>query len=195
MKIYDISRELFSAQVYPGDPTPSVETLLSLKKPYPDSYQLSRLTVGSHNGTHLDAPRHYYKNGLDVSEVDLYRCVGPCKVVQGKGELSPRQVEEFLQDGTKRLLIKGEGSVISWECARAAVRCGLYCLGVEGMTVGLPESQEEVHLELLGSQVVILESLCLSGVQCGNYFLAAQPLTVRGLDGSPIRAILLEGMV
>ena len=102
MKIYDISRELFSAQVYPGDPTPSVETLLSLKKPYPDSYQLSRLTVGSHNGTHLDAPRHYYKNGLDVSEVDLYRCVGPCKVVQGKGELSPRQVEEFLQDGTKR---------------------------------------------------------------------------------------------
>lgn len=194
MKIYDISRELFSAPVYPGDPAPSMETLLSLRKPHPDSCQLSRLTIGSHNGTHLDAPLHYYKNGMDVSELDLYRCVGPCKVVEGRGEILPKEVEEALKDGTKRLLIKGESALISRECARAAVRCGLYCLGVEKMTVGLPEDPSEVHQELLGAKVVILESLDLSQVECGNYFLAAQPLKVRGLDGSPIRAILLEGM-
>lgn len=194
MKIYDISKELFSAPVYPGDPVPSVEILLSMRKKHPDSCQLSRLTMGSHSGTHLDAPLHYYKNGLDVSELDLYRCVGPCKVVQGRGELLPKEVEGFLKDGTKRLLIKGDNILITQECARAAVHNGLYCLGVEGMTVGLPSDPAEVHQELLGSQVVILESLDLSEVPCGNYFLAAQPLKVRGLDGSPIRAILLEGM-
>lgn len=194
MKIYDISKEIFSAPVYQGDPTPSVETLLSIKKPYPDSCQLSRITIGSHTGTHLDAPRHFNKNGLDVSEVDLYRCVGPCKVVQGKGRISAKQVEDFLKDGTKRLLIKGENTIISRECARAAVRHGLYCLGVEGMSVGLPEDEWGVHQELLSSNVIILESLCLEKVESGNYFLAAQPLKMGGLDGSPIRAILLDGM-
>lgn len=194
MKIYDISRELFSAEVYPSDPAPSMELLQSLKKPDPDLYQLSRLTVGSHSGTHLDAPRHFYKNGLDVSQLDLHRCVGLCKVVQGKGRISPKEIEGFLKDGTKRLLIKGEGVVISRECARAAVRCGLYCLGVEGMDAGMPGDTAEVHQELLGAQVVILEALDLGKVRCGDYFLAAQPLKARGLDGSPVRAILLEGM-
>ena len=194
MKIYDISRELFSAQVYPGDPVPSMELLRSLKKPDPDPFQLSRLTMGSHSGTHLDAPRHFHRNGLDVSQVDLHRCVGLCKVVQGKEKISPKEIEGFLEDGTKRLLIKGEGNVISRECARAAVRCGLYCLCVEGVDVGGAGDTREVHLELLSAQVVILESLDLSQVACGEYFLAAQPLKARGLDGSPIRAILLEGM-
>lgn len=194
MKIYDITKELFSAPVYPGDPTPSVETLLSRNKPHPDCCQLSRLTIGSHNGTHLDAPRHFHKNGLDVAGLDLHRCVGPCKVVQAKDGISAKQIEEFLKDGTKRLLIKGESAVISRECARAAVRHGLYCLGVEGMTIGLPDDQWGVHQELLSSNVVILESLCLSEVPSGNYFLAAQPLKIRELDGSPIRAILLDGI-
>lgn len=194
MKIYDISKELFSAPVYPGDPAPSVETLLSKNKPYPDSCQLSRLTMGSHSSTHLDAPRHFNKNGRDVSELDLYRCVGPCKVVQGKEKISAKQVEEFLHDGTKRLLIKGKETIISRECARAVVRCGLYCLGVEGMSVGYPDDEWGVHHELLSSNVVILESINLEKVKSGNYFLAAQPLKMSGLDGSPVRAILLDGM-
>ena len=75
MKIYDISRELFSAKVYPGDPVPTMEFLQSLKKPDPDPCQLSRLTVGSHSGTHLDAPRHFFKNGHDVAQIDLHRAV------------------------------------------------------------------------------------------------------------------------
>ncbi len=194
MKIYDISKEIFSAPVYPGDPAPSVETLLSKKKPYPDSCQLSRLTIGSHNGTHLDAPRHFNKNGLDVSEVDLYRCVGSCKVVEGKRKISAKQIEDYLKDGTKRLLIKGAETIISRECARAAVKNGLYCLGVEGMSVGLPDDEWGVHQELLNSNVIILESLYLKEVKAGNYFLAAQPLKMSNLDGSPIRAILLDKM-
>lgn len=194
MKIYDISRELFSAKVYPGDPAPTMELLQSLKKPEPDLCQLSRLTVGSHSGTHLDAPRHFFKNGRDVAQIDLHRCVGHCKVVQAKGRISPKEIEEFLQDGTKRLLIKGEDVLISRECARAAVCGGLYCLGIEGLNICQVRETREVHQELLGAQVVILESLELSKVACGEYFLAAQPLKVHGLDGVPIRAILLEGM-
>lgn len=194
MKIYDISRELFSAKVYPGDPAPTMEFLQSLKKPDPDNCQLSRLTVGSHSGTHLDAPRHFFKNGWDVAQIDLHRCVGQCKVVRAKGRISPKEIEDFLQDGTKRLLIKGEDVLISRECARAAVCGGLYCLGVEGINVCGDRDTKEVHQELLGAQVVLLESLDLSKVACGEYFLAAQPLKVHGLDGSPIRAILLEGM-
>ena len=99
-----------------------------------------------------------------------------------------------MKDGTKRLLIKGAETIISRECARAAVKNGLYCLGVEGMSVGLPDDEWGVHQELLNSNVIILESLYLKEVKAGNYFLAAQPLKMSNLDGSPIRAILLDKM-
>lgn len=78
VKIYDITRELFSASVYPEDPIPNMEIILSLAKQPPDKCQLSRIQLGSHTGTHLDAPRHFFKEGNDVSEIPLEKCVGEC---------------------------------------------------------------------------------------------------------------------
>ena len=62
------------------------------------------------------------------------------------------------------------------------------------MSIGYPDDEWGVHYELLSSNVVILESINLEKVKSGNYFLAAQPLKMSGLDGSPVRAILLDGM-
>ena len=54
--IIDITKELFSTPVYPGDPVPSAVQVLGFKKEKPDVCQLTRLSLGSHSGTHLDAP-------------------------------------------------------------------------------------------------------------------------------------------
>lgn len=61
MKIYDISREVFSARVFPGDPVPGFQPVLELEKGAPCS--LTQLSLGSHSATHMDAPSHFLPGG------------------------------------------------------------------------------------------------------------------------------------
>ena len=76
MKIYDISKELFSTTVFPGDPVPAKRPVHQLEKG--DHCNLTELTLGSHSGTHFDAPCHFVLGGKTIDQVDLNRCVGPC---------------------------------------------------------------------------------------------------------------------
>lgn len=187
-KFYDISQELFSAPVYPGDPKPEKTSFFSIEKG--DSCNLTVLTMGSHSGTHLDSPRHFIKNGRDIAALPLEQVMGTCKVVEAFGELSACQIENWLNDGTKKLLIKGE-IIVTPASAQAMAYLGLGLLGVEGQTVGKDGTQETVHRILLGAELVILEGLRMSQVPAGTYFLAAQPLKMNGLDGSPVRPVLI----
>lgn len=187
-KFYDISQELFSAPVYPGDPKPEKTSFFSIEKG--DSCNLTVLTMGSHSGTHLDSPRHFIKNGRDIAALPLEQVMGTCKVVEAFGELSACQIENWLNDGTKKLLIKGE-IIVTPASAQAMADLGLGLLGVEGQTVGKDGTQETVHRILLGAELVILEGLRMSQVPAGTYFLAAQPLKMNGLDGSPVRPVLI----
>ena len=165
MKIYDISKELFSSSVYPGDPAPEKELFYSTKEG--DVCNLTRLTLGSHNGTHLDAPRHFFqeKHGAD-------------------------QIRKLLEPDTRKLLIKGE-ILLTPEAAQVMAERKLDLIGVEGQTVGEGETQISIHRILLEAEVVILEGILLEEVTPGYYFLAAQPLKMEGLDGSPVRPVLL----
>ncbi len=188
-KFYDIGQELFSAPVYPGDPRPEKKSFLSIEKG--DSCNLTVLSMGSHNGTHLDAPRHFIKDGQDAASVPLDHVMGECKVVESSGELSVPQVEHWLTDGTKKLLIKGD-ILVTEASAQVMVNRHLTLLGVEGQTVGDENTQERIHQILLGTGIVILEGLSMSQVLPGTYFLAAQPLKMAGLDGSPVRPVLIS---
>lgn len=189
MKIIDISQEIFSAEIFPGDPVPGMDMVMSWEND--DVCQLTELTLGSHTGTHMDAPRHFLEEGRDVAEVALEKCVGVCKVVEVTGEISGVQMEEMLADGTERLLLKGK-QVITEEAARVMAEKCLKCIGVEGLTVGPFSSPAPVHKILLGSEIVILEGLRLDHAAEGEYFLAAQPLKMKELDGSPVRAVLID---
>ncbi|MDO4307393.1 MAG: cyclase family protein [Eubacteriales bacterium] len=186
---FDIAKELFSSPVYPGDPVPEKKPFKSIADG--DSCNLTHLSMGSHCGTHLDAPKHFVPDGAGVSEIPLSKVIGMCKVVEAVGPVSPEQTAEWLFDGTSKLLIKGE-ILITPEAADMMASKGLELIGVEGQTVGADGTQQIIHCTLLEAEIVILEGLDLSQTKPGTYFLASQPLKMDGLDGSPVRPILIK---
>ena len=74
MRIYDISQEVFSCKVYPGDPKPEKQTLCATGKG--DLYNLTAFSMCAHNGTHIDAPFHFLNKGKTVEQMDLNTFVG-----------------------------------------------------------------------------------------------------------------------
>ena len=196
MKIYDISQEFFSGEVYTGDPEPLKTTIYSMENG--DLYNLTSFSSSAHSGTHLDAPKHFIKDGASVSEIPLYKTVGFCYVAEYDGEIGEKEAEEILEktkvenpEAKFRILIKGTG-VLNVEGAKAFADNGIYLIGSESQSVGDVNAPMAVHIELLSKEVVLLEGIRLSEVSKGVYFLAAQPLKMENSDGAPVRAILIK---
>ena len=196
MKIYDISQEIFGCQVYPGDPTPQKRVLSSMEKG--DLYNLTAFSMCAHNGTHIDAPFHFIKDGKTVDSVSLDTFIGMAYVAEHNGIVSADDATEMLEkakkqnsDAAKRILIKGEAEV-SAEAAKVFAESNILLLGNESQTVGPENAPMEVHLILLGAGVVLLEGIRLAEVSEGVYFLNAAPLNLSGSDGSPCRAVLIS---
>lgn len=189
MKIYDITQEVFSGKVFPGDPAPTYDRVLSISKGA--ICNLTELKMGAHNGTHLDAPYHFCDNGKTVEQLDLSRCVGPCSVIELPEGYTEEDIVKILETCEKRLLIKGNG-VVTLELAKLFNQYGILLVGVEPQSVGPMDGPMAVHLELLGKEVILLEGLVLDEVELGEYFLSAAPIKLGGSDGAPCRAILLD---
>ena len=195
MKIYDISQEVFSCQVYPGDPTPQRSVLSSMEKG--DLYNLTAFSMCAHNGTHMDAPFHFLKEGKTIDAIGLEAFVGPAFVTEHHGIVSGHDAKEIFEksrdrdpEAAKRILIKGD-AVVSPEAAKVFASNGILLLGNESQTVGPEDAPMEVHLILLGAGVVLLEGIRLAEGEEGSYFLSAAPLNLSGADGSPCRAFLI----
>lgn len=195
MKIYDISQEVFGCQVYPGDPTPKKMVISSMEKG--DLYNLTAFSMCAHNGTHIDAPLHFIKDGKTVDSVSLDTFIGMAYVAEYNGIVSADDATEILEKAkkqnsevAKRILIKGDAEV-SAEAAKVFAESNILLLGNESQTVGPENAPMEVHLILLGAGAVLLEGIRLAEVSEGVYFLNAAPLNLSGADGSPCRAILI----
>lgn len=196
MKIYDISQEIFNCQVYPGDPAPEKETLSSTDNG--DLYNLTAFSMCAHNGTHIDAPFHFLKDGKTVDAVSLEAFVGMAYVAEHDGIVTGEDASEMIEtaktqnpEAAKRILIKGDVEV-SLEAAKVFVASDMLLLGNEPQTVGPENEPMDVHLTLLGADVILLEGIRLNEVTEGVYFLNAAPLNLAGADGAPCRAILIE---
>lgn len=189
MTIIDITKDLFEADVYPGDPIPQMKRVLSFEKKVPDICQVTELTMGSHTGTHLDAPLHFIPSSRDVAQIDLGKCIGKCQVIEYNGMLTKAVISPVITAEVKKLLFKGDVK-IGIDMAMYLKEIGIECIGVEMGTVATGEEQADVHRILLGAEIVIIEGLNLSHVDEGEYFLFACPLRMAGVDGSPVRAIL-----
>lgn len=196
MKIYDISQEIFGCQVYPGDPTPQKRVLSSMEKG--DLYNLTAFSMCAHNGTHIDAPFHFIKDGKTVDSIGLDTFIGMAYVAEHNGIISADDATEMLEkakkqnsEAAKRILIKGEAEVAA-EAAKVFAESNILLLGNESQTVGPENAPMEVHLILLGAGVVLLEGIRLAEVSEGVYFLNAAPLNLSGADGSPCRAVLIS---
>lgn len=195
MKIYDIAQEVFGCQVFAGDPAPEKKQLCSIEKG--DLCNLTAFGMCAHNGTHIDAPFHFIKDGKTVDSVSLDTFIGMAYVAEHNGIVSADDATEILEkakkqnsEAAKRILIKGDAEV-SAEAAKVFAESNILLLGNESQTVGPENAPMEVHLILLGAGAVLLEGIRLAKVSEGVYFLNAAPLNLSGADGSPCRAILI----
>lgn len=191
MKIYDISQEVFSCAVYPGDPKPERQVLSAMEAGA--VYNLTAFSMCAHNGTHIDAPFHFLGDGKTVEEMELSIFVGNCFVARQDGNVSGGDAKEILQKagGAERILLAGNATVTA-EAADVFAESGIKLLGNEGQSVGPEDAPMQVHLILLGRGIALLEGVVLKNVPEGHYFLSAAPLKLAGADGAPCRAYLIE---
>ena len=194
MKIYDISQEVFSCGVYPGDPSPEKKTLCSTGAG--DLYNLTSFAMCAHNGTHIDAPFHFLHNGKTVDQMDLTHFVGDCYVARHEGNVAAADAEAILRKacGAERILIAGKATVTA-EAAEVFAAGKIKLLGNEGQTVGPENAPMQVHPILLRREIALLEGIVLDEVPEGRYFLSAAPLNLGGADGAPCRAYLIQADV
>lgn len=196
MKIYDISQEILSCTVYPGDPTPQRTILQSMERGA--LYNLSAIEMCVHNGTHIDAPAHFLKNGKTMDGIHLESFVGMAYVAQHDGILSAEDASAIIGQAqtadlaaARRILIKGN-TVVSPEAAEIFARSDILLIGNESQSVGPEDAPMLVHKTLLNKNIVLLEGIRLSEVPEGVYLLSAAPLNIAGAEGSPCRAVLID---
>ncbi|MCK9297443.1 MAG: cyclase family protein [Methanoculleus sp.] len=197
--VYDITRDLSEdAVLYPGDVRPRFREIDN------GQYRVTEMTLGSHTGTHIDAPSHYIKGGLTVNEIPLAVLMGPARVLDcsDAGEVIEPDHLAGCIDGARTILLKTWFSgrrefepgypALSPEAADLIVEAGITCLGIDAPSIETYNGDGSVHCRLLGNGMVILELLDLSAVPEGSYFMVALPLRLKGVDGSPARAILWD---
>ena len=192
MRIIDISQEVLSCKVYPGDPAPAAQKLCAMDEG--EFYNLSAFSMCAHNGTHVDAPLHFIKDGAAVESIPLEKFVGECYVVRFEGEVGKNDAVYIMQKAAaagapERILIAGDAVVTE---AAARIFTSLLLLGNESQSVGPEDAPMQVHKTLLSAGTVLLEGVVLEGVKEGKYFLSAAPLNLAGFEGSPVRAYLIE---
>ena len=191
MKLYDISQEVFSCTVFPGDPAPERMVLNSTAEG--DLYNLTVFSMCAHNGTHVDAPFHFVQKGKTVDQLGLEPFVGECFVSRQEGDVTAQQARQILElaKGAGRILIAGKATVTA-EAAEVFAASGICLLGNESQTVGPENAPMQVHLILLNRGIALLEGVVLKDVPQGHYFLSAAPLNLAGADGAPCRAFLID---
>ncbi len=194
MRIIDISQELFTCRVFPGDPKPESGKIHSMEQG--EMYNLSCFSMCAHNGTHVDAPSHFLRHGKTVDQLSLDFFVGDCYVVHHQGDLMAADARTACRraadaGAAERILIAGEATV-TVEAAEVFAGSGIRLIGNESQSVGPVDAPMEVHLILLAAGIVLLEGLVLGDIAEGKYFLSAAPLNLAGFEGSPCRAWLMD---
>ncbi|MDR1263511.1 MAG: cyclase family protein [Oscillospiraceae bacterium] len=181
----DASRPLINGMsVYPGDPAFTRDSIAAADQ---GGYNVTRIIMTAHNGTHIDSPHHIGLEG-GVDAWPLERLNGVCEVVD---------LGQWHQDADKtkplamRTLFKTSGAALNESEVRAIVDSGVRTLGVDGLSVG-PQGSEglKTHRAILEAGVCILEGLALDAFEPGWYELMCLPLSLPGCDGAPSRALL-----
>jgi arylformamidase len=205
--IIDISVPLLPGMaIYAGDPHLSLERVASLDEGA--TANVSRLDMGVHTGTHIDAPIHFLPDGAAAEHLALETLIGPAQVVDataGTGHLDAATLASLeITVGVERVLFKTRNSAL-WESGRFEtgfigltadgaewlVARGVQLVAVDYLSVAPYGDPTPTHRALLGAGVVILEGIDLRGVEPGPYRLICLPLRLVGSDGAPARAILL----
>ncbi|MCI4373235.1 MAG: cyclase family protein [Thermoplasmata archaeon] len=206
MRRIDISIPLRPAMAaFPGDPPFTVEPVHSLARG--DAYHTSRISLGSHAGTHVDPPLHFLPDGAPTDRLDLEVLNGPCTVLDvdknhpaiqptDLGTLPPGAVRVLFRTANSERWVQREEFfsdyvALSLPAAEELLRRGVRLVGIDSLSVESdPTGKFPVHHALLRKGVIILEGLRLQDVPPGAYDLECLPLRLQDGDGGPARAVL-----
>lgn len=200
-KWFDVSVPIYAGMVhFPDDPSIEIETITHVERG--DVSTLSALKMGSHTGTHVDAPIHFLPGGAGAEEVPLENLVGPARVIEIKDPDAVKAEELRVHNlgARERLLFKTSNSARCWTTSQfvhdfvsIADDAASYLASLNTLTVGidyLSAGSPEAHRILLSTGAVIVEGLNLTGISEGRYELLCLPLRILGGDGAPARALL-----
>ncbi|MFL5608871.1 MAG: cyclase family protein [Gemmatimonadaceae bacterium] len=208
--IYDISVPLRTGGVvYPGNPLISITPQQAISQGA--GANVSRIDFGSHSGTHVDAPKHFFDDGAGVDALPLNVLIGRARLIAMSDDVTSVGEAELKQhdlDGVERLLIRTRNSAwlasgssefhpdytfVAPDGAAYLAGLGVKLVGVDYLSVEQFHSgHHRTHRTLLQRGIVIVEGLLLSEPPPGDYELYCLPLKLAGLDGAPARAILLR---
>lgn len=201
--LWDLSPTLSSATpVWPGDTPFSSATTWQIEAGCP--VKVSRMTMSTHTGAHCDAPSHYDKEGQAIDEVPLDRYIGPCRVIAcvGATVVDTHHFAGKLDDVPPRVLLRTYRTAPqkAWDStfcsiSSAAVNLlaghGVRLIGIDTPSLDPQDSKTmDAHHAVRAHGMAILEGIVLDAVDEGDYELIALPLKFKGLDASPVRAIL-----
>ncbi|MHB0912979.1 MAG: cyclase family protein [Armatimonadota bacterium] len=210
-RLIDLSLDIYDkSPAFPTDPETSVVPHLKIEN---SGYNIAKLVMSTHLGTHVDAPFHLFGNGTTVDRLDLTKGFGPAWVLdftdKGAKDAITRQALERHSDkiskGARIIIRTGWDKVLPEEryftdcpglapeaCAYLA-ESSIACLAMDMPTVYGPEDAE-AHRSLLGEEVLIVEGLAnLDRLSDEQVLLVVLPLRIRGGDGSPCRVVAVEG--
>ncbi len=195
MKIIDISKDVMKTEAFPGDPEPRFSMVSKMDDNNP--YNLGKIDMCMHNGTHMDAPLHFLPGGSDITEFPPEVYFGPCVVVEvGTEMITGAFVEEYFPRNAKRILVKSNGKAVFHESAASELsHMGYVLVGTDAMTVEPDGSDGRTHRMFMVDNIALLENLDLSEVVPGDYFLSAAPLKISGAEAAPVRALLVSDFI
>ncbi len=210
MKIYDVTIAVSEiVPTFPGDPKVKIDVCSAIANG--DAANVSQITMGVHTATHVDAPNHFIEGTRRVDELDLYKLIGDCEVVEldeNVMAITAKHVEKL--QNVERVLFKTRNSnfwnepekgfredftYIEPEAAKVLVEKGVKLVGIDYLSVEKFGAKSfDTHITLLEKEVVIIEGLDLREVPAGNYEVFCLPLKIIGGtgDGSPARTVLRE---
>jgi arylformamidase len=195
--------------IWPGDVTIKIERRRSMDRG--DAANNSAISLGVHTGTHMDAPKHFIKDGKSIDKLPFDTSIGPARVIEIKDKVSikPEELKQHNIKRGERILFKTVNSPRCWQtddfvndfvyitrdAAQFLVDAGVILVGVDYLSVGSPMDPEktmrpDTHQILLGAGLYLIEGMNLSAVKAGNYNLICLPLKLMDTEGSPVRAIL-----
>lgn len=205
MRIIDISQRITTDMlVYPGDPKFHAKKVSAFQQG--DGCEVSELTIGSHCGTHIDAPSHMIAGAASLDEMNLDCFYGPCRVLTLQAAVISEKmlIDANIKQG-ERLLLRTDPkgiytrcgrfnpTVLSMRAAKVLAEKKIKLLGIDAPTIENVElCNGEIHRTLLSTGIAVLEGLCLEHSADGEYTLSAFPLNLVGENGSPCRAVLIQ---
>lgn len=211
-RIYDISVPLDrDTPTHPDEP--SIEVEVATRITDGANSNVSTLRMGTHSGTHVDPPAHFFDGTMTVDRLDLNMLCGPAYVTEilGVDEIGRDHLEAArIPPGVRRLLIKTSNSTkellkqpeyqshysaLMPGGARWIVDRGVKVVGIDYLSIEPMDSKRfDTHRVILGNRLAIAEGLDLANIIPGHYNLFCLPLKIARGDGAPARVILVEDL-